>query len=59
MHSPSAETPTAESNENKEQQLIYRENLVVLDDANHLYHVVVKGMHVRDGKEVKTQVSIA
>uniref|UniRef100_A0A914VYZ2 Uncharacterized protein n=1 Tax=Plectus sambesii TaxID=2011161 RepID=A0A914VYZ2_9BILA len=36
---------------------IYRENLVVLDNENHLYHVVVKGMHVRDGKEVNTQWS--
>jgi hypothetical protein len=35
---------------------IYRENLVVLDNENHLYHVVVKGLHVRDGKEVNTQV---
>uniref|UniRef100_A0A914CEA4 WD repeat-containing protein 11 n=1 Tax=Acrobeloides nanus TaxID=290746 RepID=A0A914CEA4_9BILA len=34
---------------------IYRENLVVLDNENHLYHVVVKGLHVRDGKEVNTQ----
>lgn len=34
---------------------VYRENLVVLDDENHLYHVVVKGIHVRDGKEVNTQ----
>ncbi|KAI1731485.1 WD repeat-containing protein 11 [Ditylenchus destructor] len=34
---------------------IYRENLVVLDNDNHLYHVVVKGLHVRDGKEVSTQ----
>jgi hypothetical protein len=37
---------------------IYRENLVVLDNENHLYHVVVKGMHVRDGKEVNTQVGL-
>ncbi|KAK0429332.1 hypothetical protein QR680_011326 [Steinernema hermaphroditum] len=34
---------------------VYRENLVVLDNENHLYHVVVKGLHVRDGKEVNTQ----
>ena len=57
MHSPSTEAPPAANDENKEQQLIYRENLVVLDDANNLYHVVVKGMHVRDGKAVKTQVN--
>lgn len=30
---------------------------MVLDNDNHLYHVVVKGLHVRDGKEVSTQVS--
>ncbi|KAF7629159.1 hypothetical protein Mgra_00009310 [Meloidogyne graminicola] len=40
-------------NENKTK--IFRENLVVLDNDNHLYHVVVKGLHVRDGKEVSTQ----
>uniref|UniRef100_A0A5S6QSA6 WD repeat-containing protein 11 n=1 Tax=Trichuris muris TaxID=70415 RepID=A0A5S6QSA6_TRIMR len=34
---------------------LYRENLVVLDFENHLWHIVVKGMHVRDGREVKTQ----
>ncbi|GMR53104.1 hypothetical protein PMAYCL1PPCAC_23299 [Pristionchus mayeri] len=34
---------------------VYRENLVVLDSENRLYHVVVKGLHVRDGKEVNTQ----
>ncbi|WKX90682.1 hypothetical protein Q1695_009490 [Nippostrongylus brasiliensis] len=34
---------------------IYRENLVVLDSDNRLYHVVVKGLHVKDGKEVNTQ----
>lgn len=28
----------------------------MLDNENHLYHVVVKGMHVKDGKEVNTQV---
>jgi hypothetical protein len=38
---------------------IYRENLVPppllrLQD-NHLYHVVIKGLHVKDGKEVSTQ----
>lgn len=38
-----------------EKTKIYRENLVVLDNDNHLYHVVVKGLHVRDGKEVSTQ----
>jgi len=42
----------------QEEALVYRENLVVLDNDNRLYHVVVKGMHVRDGKEVKTQVRI-
>ncbi|KAJ1371752.1 hypothetical protein KIN20_033753 [Parelaphostrongylus tenuis] len=35
---------------------IYRENLVVLDSDNRLYHVVVKGLHVKDGKEVNTQL---
>ncbi|KAK5965734.1 WD domain G-beta repeat protein [Trichostrongylus colubriformis] len=34
---------------------VYRENLVVLDSENRLYHVVVKGLHVKDGKEVNTQ----
>ncbi|KAH7730169.1 hypothetical protein AAVH_02662 [Aphelenchoides avenae] len=34
---------------------VYRENLVVLDNENHLYHVVIKGLHVRDGKEVNTE----
>ncbi|KFD61738.1 hypothetical protein M514_10981, partial [Trichuris suis] len=34
---------------------LYRENLVILDFENHLWHIVVKGMHVRDGREVKTQ----
>ncbi|KAI6217302.1 SSD domain-containing protein [Aphelenchoides besseyi] len=34
---------------------VLRENLVVLDVDNHLYHVVVKGLHVRDGKEVNTE----
>lgn len=38
---------------------VIRENLVVLDVDNHLYHVVVKGLHVRDGKEVNTDVSCA
>lgn len=46
---------------------VYRENLVVLDSGtrfqrncsfisleNRLYHVVVKGLHVKDGKEVNT-----
>lgn len=41
------------------EQTVYKENLVVLDNENHLYHVVVKGMHVRDGKEVNTQWSTA
>lgn len=35
---------------------MFRENLVVLDEECHLYHVVVKGLHVRDGKEVNSQV---
>lgn len=35
---------------------VFRENLVVLDEECHLYHVVVKGLHVRDGKEVNSQV---
>ncbi|KJH47154.1 WD domain, G-beta repeat protein [Dictyocaulus viviparus] len=35
---------------------IYRENLVVLDSDNRLYHVIVKGLHVKDGKEVNTQL---
>uniref|UniRef100_A0A0K0CU95 WD_REPEATS_REGION domain-containing protein n=1 Tax=Angiostrongylus cantonensis TaxID=6313 RepID=A0A0K0CU95_ANGCA len=35
---------------------IYRENLVILDSDNRLYHVVVKGLHVKDGKEVNTQL---
>ncbi|VDK49747.1 unnamed protein product [Anisakis simplex] len=34
---------------------VFRENLVVLDLDCHLYHVVVKGLHVRDGKEVNCQ----
>uniref|UniRef100_A0A9J2NZE4 WD repeat-containing protein 11 n=2 Tax=Ascaris TaxID=6251 RepID=A0A9J2NZE4_ASCLU len=34
---------------------VFRENLVVLDQDCHLYHVVVKGLHVRDGKEVNSQ----
>uniref|UniRef100_A0A0N4ZN59 WD_REPEATS_REGION domain-containing protein n=1 Tax=Parastrongyloides trichosuri TaxID=131310 RepID=A0A0N4ZN59_PARTI len=33
---------------------VYKENLVVLDNENHLFHVVVKGLQVRDGKEVST-----
>uniref|UniRef100_A0AC35U8E3 WD_REPEATS_REGION domain-containing protein n=1 Tax=Rhabditophanes sp. KR3021 TaxID=114890 RepID=A0AC35U8E3_9BILA len=33
---------------------IYKENLIVLDNENNLYHVVVKGLHVRDGKTVNT-----
>lgn len=36
------------------QSHIIREHLVVLDNENHLYHVIVKGLHVRDGKEVNT-----
>uniref|UniRef100_A0A915MSF8 WD repeat-containing protein 11 n=1 Tax=Meloidogyne javanica TaxID=6303 RepID=A0A915MSF8_MELJA len=40
---------------NESKTKIFRENLVVLDNDNHLYHVVVKGLHVRDGKEVSTQ----
>ncbi|MFH4977930.1 hypothetical protein AB6A40_004639 [Gnathostoma spinigerum] len=36
-------------------ETVFRENLVVLDQDCHLYHVVVKGLHVRDGKEVNTQ----
>jgi len=40
--------------DNSDSQLL-RENLVVLDNENHLYHVIVKGLHVRDGKEVNTQ----
>ncbi|CAI4230009.1 unnamed protein product [Auanema sp. JU1783] len=36
-------------------QSVYRENLVVLDSENRLYHVAVKGLHVKDGKEVNTQ----
>uniref|UniRef100_A0A1I7XMY1 WD_REPEATS_REGION domain-containing protein n=1 Tax=Heterorhabditis bacteriophora TaxID=37862 RepID=A0A1I7XMY1_HETBA len=36
-------------------QCVYRENLVVLDSDNRLYHVVVKGLHVKDGKEVNAQ----
>ncbi|CAD5209379.1 unnamed protein product [Bursaphelenchus xylophilus] len=38
-------------------QSVMRENLVVMDVDNHLYHVVVKGLHVRDGKEVNTDWS--
>ncbi|VDK74570.1 unnamed protein product [Litomosoides sigmodontis] len=34
---------------------VFRENLVILDEECHLYHVVVKGLHVRDGKEVNSQ----
>ncbi|CAJ0944439.1 unnamed protein product, partial [Mesorhabditis belari] len=34
---------------------VFRENLVVLDSENRLYHIVVKGLHVKDGKEVSTQ----
>ncbi|PAV78802.1 hypothetical protein WR25_00495 [Diploscapter pachys] len=34
---------------------VYRENLVILDSEARLYHVVVKGLHVKDGKEVNTQ----
>lgn len=37
-----------------EEMNIYKENLVVLDNENHLFHVVVKGLQVRDGKEVST-----
>lgn len=33
-------------------QLVSRENLVILDNENRLFHVVVKGVHVRDGKQV-------
>jgi hypothetical protein len=29
--------------------------LVILDVDNRLYHVVIKGIHVRDGKEVNTE----
>ncbi|CAD5206515.1 unnamed protein product [Bursaphelenchus okinawaensis] len=36
---------------------VIRENLVVMDVDNHLYHVVVKGLHVKDGKEVNTEWS--
>ncbi|VDM58750.1 unnamed protein product [Angiostrongylus costaricensis] len=35
---------------------VYRENLVILDSDNRVYHVVVKGLHVKDGKEVNTQL---
>jgi len=28
---------------------------VVLDNDNQVFHIVVKGMHVRDGKKVATQ----
>lgn len=41
----------------QEDNTVIRENLVVLDVDNHLYHVVVKGLHVRDGKEVSTDWS--
>ncbi|KAL3999054.1 hypothetical protein ACH3XW_17590 [Acanthocheilonema viteae] len=34
---------------------VFRENLVILDEECHLYHVVVKGLHVRDGKEVNSE----
>ena len=36
-------------------EVVFRENLVVLDQDCHLYHVVIKGLHVRDGKEVSSQ----
>uniref|UniRef100_A0A0N5AGS0 WD_REPEATS_REGION domain-containing protein n=1 Tax=Syphacia muris TaxID=451379 RepID=A0A0N5AGS0_9BILA len=40
---------------NSGKEVVFRENLVVLDQDCHLYHVVVKGLHVRDGKEVSSQ----
>ncbi|KRX49066.1 WD repeat-containing protein 11 [Trichinella murrelli] len=55
------ETTVQESPTNHHQQhqsqagVLYRENLVVLDHENHLWHVVVKGLHVKDGCEVQTQ----
>uniref|UniRef100_A0A7E4VV83 WD_REPEATS_REGION domain-containing protein n=1 Tax=Panagrellus redivivus TaxID=6233 RepID=A0A7E4VV83_PANRE len=45
---------TKKTAEGETPQLV-RENLVVLDNDNHLYHVIVKGLHVKDGKEVNTQ----
>uniref|UniRef100_A0A915JXW6 WDR11 second beta-propeller domain-containing protein n=1 Tax=Romanomermis culicivorax TaxID=13658 RepID=A0A915JXW6_ROMCU len=43
------------SETNTTKQTVYRENLVILDNENRLYHVVVKGVHVRDGKQVNSQ----
>ncbi|KRY87831.1 WD repeat-containing protein 11 [Trichinella pseudospiralis] len=53
------ETTQGSSSSQQQQQsstgVLYRENLVVLDHENHLWHVVVKGLHVKDGCEVQTQ----
>ncbi|CAI2312449.1 unnamed protein product [Caenorhabditis sp. 36 PRJEB53466] len=37
------------------QQSVYRENLVLLDSENRIYHITLRGLHVRDGKMVNTQ----
>ncbi|CAI5439961.1 unnamed protein product [Caenorhabditis angaria] len=37
------------------QQSVYRENLVLLDAENRIYHITLRGLHVRDGKMVNTQ----
>lgn len=34
---------------------VYKENLVLLDNESHIYHISLRGLHVRDGKMVKTQ----
>ncbi|XP_003368118.1 conserved hypothetical protein [Trichinella spiralis] len=50
------ESPTNHHQQHQSQAgVLYRENLVVLDHENHLWHVVVKGLHVKDGCEVQTQ----
>lgn len=36
-------------------QSVYRENLVLLDSENRIYHITLRGLHVRDGKMVNTQ----
>ncbi|CCD66200.1 WD_REPEATS_REGION domain-containing protein [Caenorhabditis elegans] len=36
-------------------QSVYRENLVLLDSENRIYHITLRGLHVRDGKIVNTQ----
>ncbi|UMM12239.1 hypothetical protein L5515_001115 [Caenorhabditis briggsae] len=36
-------------------QSVYKENLVLLDSENRIYHIPLRGLHVRDGKMVNTQ----